>query len=59
MVGGEFLPLFELNYLLPATTDIKINCQGINFNVVYLYCILCVNTALFTQSYRSLVLAGK
>ena len=42
-----------------ATTDIKVHCQGIHFNVVYLYCILCVDIALFTQSYRCLVLAGK
>ena len=32
-----------------ATNQIKVHCQGIHFNVVYLYCILCIDIALFTH----------
>ena len=42
-----------------ATRQIKVHCQGIHFNVVNLYCILCIDIALFTQIFRCLVLAGK
>ena len=45
MVGGEFNRYLRFIICSRANTDIKIHCQGIHFDVVYLYCILCVDIA--------------